>query len=67
MPEKTVTIARADRNALLRLLAELDTQMGYIITSNTPATTDSEKWDVHNATRIQMEALELATRLRRTK
>lgn len=65
--EKTVTITARDRNAALRLLASLDTQLGYIVTSNTPPSTETEKWDLQNATRLQAEALELARRLRRAR
>lgn len=67
MPEKTVSITRSDRKALLRLLAELHTQMGYVIASNTPATSDDEDTDLADAEKIQAEAVELAKRLRRAK
>lgn len=65
--EKTVTIAARDRDAALRLLAELHIQMQYTINSNTPPSTEDEDKDLAHAKKIQAEALDLAKRLRRAR
>lgn len=63
----TITITKRDRADALRLLAQLHIQVGYVIASNTPPSTEDEDRDLADAKKIQAEALDLAKRLRRAR